>query len=135
MLYNDCYIPVTCEELITGELEPVEAYLDGKVDGYSGMMTGRVHTNYHLDYVKLTIINEKGEEVLDHPQFTTAQKSADYGGNYFTGRMYTDWMDMSDFANILSITELSAGNYTYKVTACPATFDQIVVHEGSFSIG
>ena len=135
MLYNDCYIPVTCEELLTGELEPVEAYLEGACDGYSGMFTGRVHTNYHLDYVKLTIINEKGEEVLDHPQFTTAQKSADYGGNYFTGRMYTDWMDMSDFAAIMSRTQLPKGKYTYKVTACPATFDQIVVHEGSFTIG
>ena len=30
-----------------------------------------------MSYVK----NDKGEEVLDHPQFTTAQKSADYGGN------------------------------------------------------
>ena len=135
LLYNDCYVPVTCEELLTGEMEPVEAYLEGKVDGYSGMFTGRVHTNYHLDYVKLTIVNEKGEEVLDHPQFTTVQKTADYGGLYFTGRMYTDWMDLSDFANIMSRTELAPGKYTYKITACPATFDQIVVHESEFTIG
>ena len=26
-------------------------------------------------------------------------------------------------------------SYTYKITACPATFDQIVVHEGQFTYG
>lgn len=134
-MYNDCYVPVTCEELLTGELEPVEAYLEGKVDGYSGMFTGRVHTNYHLDYVKLTIINENGEEVLDHSMFTSTQKTQDYGGNYWTARIYTDWYDMAEFANIMTRTELAPGKYTYKITACPATFDQIVVHESNFTIG
>ena len=134
-MYSDCYVPVTCEELLTGELEPVEAYLDGAVDGHSGMFTGRVHTNYHLDYVKLTIIDENGKEVLDHPMFTSTQKTQDYGGNYWTARIYTDWFDMAEFANIMTRTELANGKYTYKITACPATFDQIVVHEGSFTIG
>ena len=68
-------------------------------------------------------------------QFTTVQKTADYGGLYFTGRMYTDWMDLSDFAAVMSHTELAPGKYTYKITACPATFDQIVVYESELAIG
>jgi len=135
-LYSTCYVPVTTIELLTGKQDPVEATLEGKVDGYSGMFTGRVHTNYHLDYVKLTITNSKGEEVLDHPMFTSCQRTSEYGGNYFTARMYTDWFDMAEFANIMTITPLEKGeSYSYKITACPATFDQIVVHEGQFTYG
>ena len=45
---------------------------------------------------------------------------------YWTGHAY----------NLFPICgRLTEGKYTYKVTACPATFDQIVVHEGSFTIG
>jgi len=86
--------------------------------------------------VKLTIVNSKGEEVLDHPYFTTAQKSSDYGGNYFTARMYTDWMDMGSFAGIMGMVQPEKGEtYTYKVTAGLATLDQIVVHESEFTYG
>jgi len=135
-LYNDCYVPVSTIELQTGKQDPVEATLEGAVEGYSGMFTGRVKTNYHLDYAKLTVVDSQGNTVLDHPIFTTTQKSGDYGGNYFTARMYTDWMDMGSFAGIMGMVQLEKGEtYTYKVTAGLATLDQIVVHESEFTYG
>ena len=135
-LYGDCYVPVTCEELLTGELEPVEAKLLDGCNGYAGMFTGMVKANYQLDYVTLTITDDQGNEVLDHPIFTTAQKSNDYGGNYYTGRSYTDSMDLADFAVVLTKVKLEEGrSYDYTITASLATFDSIVVGEGSFNYG
>lgn len=135
-LYGDCYVPITCEELLTGELEPAEAKLEGACGGYGGMITGMVQANYQLDYVTLTITDPEGNEVLAHPIFPTAQKSNDYGSNYFTARSLTTSMDMADFAAILTQTKLEAGtDYNYTVTASLATYDNIVVHEGNFTYG
>ena len=135
-LYGTCYVPITTIELQTGKQDPVEATLEGAVDGYAGMFSGIVRTNYHLDYVTLTILDSEGNEVLDHPMFATVQKRNDYGDNSFTARNYTDWYDISEFTKILSQTKLEKGeSYTYTVTANLATFDNIVVHEGSFTYG
>lgn len=135
-LYGDCYVPVTCEELLTGEMETPEAQLLDGCNGYAGMFTGMVKANYQLDYVTLTITDDQGNEVLDHPVFCTAQKTNDYGGNYFTSRVYTDSMDLADFAAVLTKVKLEEGrSYSYTITANLATFDNIVVGEGSFDYG
>ena len=135
-LYLDAYIPVTCEELLTGEMEPVEASLEDGCNGYGGMITGTVKANYQLDYVTLTIVDSKGNTVLDHPVFSTTQKSSDYGGNFFDSRFYKNSMDLADFAAILSRTSFQSGeSYNYTVTANLSTFDNIVVHEGNFTYG
>jgi len=135
-LYGNSYVPVTCEELLTGEVEPAEAQLLDSCDGYAGMFTGMVKANYHLDYVKLTVTDEQGNTVLDHPIFPTSQKANDYGNSYFTGRSYTDSMYMADFAAVMTTVKFQEGKtYQYTITASLATFDQIQVHEGSFHFG
>ena len=135
-LYGDCYVPLTCEELLSGEMEPAEAKLEDSCGGYSGMFTGTVRTNYHLDSVTLKITDSKGEEVLSHPIFVTSQKNNDYGGAYFTARSYTDWFDLADFAVVLSHVPFTSGeSYNYTLTADLATFEHIQVHEGNFAYG
>lgn len=49
-LYYDWYIPISCEELLSGEMEPAEVTLEGGCDGFAGMYTGNIHTNYHLKW-------------------------------------------------------------------------------------
>ena len=135
-LYGTCYVPFTCEELITGEMEPAEATLEGGCDGYPGMFTGTVKANYQLDFVTLTIVDSDGNTVLDHPIFPTVQKRGDYGNNNFTGRAFTSTYDLSDFATVLTRTPLEHGkSYSYTVTASLSTYDDFVVHEGEFSYG
>ena len=117
-------------------MEPATCEFTGGAEGKMGMITGTVKTNYQLDYVTLTVTDSQGKEVLDHPVFVTAQKTNDYGGNYYTSRAYTDSMAMADFAAILSRTQFEQGQtYSYTVTASLATFDNVVVHEGSFQYG
>ena len=112
-----------------------EATLEGSCEGFGGMFTGTVRSNYQLDCVKLTILDEAGNTVLDHPVFTTVGKTA-VQGNYYVNRTYVDWLNMADFAVVLATYPLeTGGSYSYTVTACLSTFDQIVVHEGSFTYG
>ena len=135
-LYHNWYIPVTCEELLTGEMEPAEATLEGACGGYAGMLTGTVKSNYYLDCVTLKIEDSQGQVILDHPLFTTSIKEADYGNNYFAGRCYTDRLSMADFAAVLSRVSFEKGEtYSYTVTANLGTYDDIQVHESTFTFG
>lgn len=135
-LYADGAVPVTCEELLTGELEPVEAVLEGKEEGYAGMISGVVETNYHLDSVTLKITDSKGAVVLEQPMFVDVHKNADFGAAYYRGRNLNTTFEMATFAQLLSTVTFTSGeSYSYTVTADLATFDHIVVNEGSFAYG
>ena len=135
-LYHNWYIPVTCEELLTGEMETPEATIEGGCGGYAGMLTGMVKANYFLDCVTLKITDSQGQVVLDHPLFTTSVKESDYGNNYFTARCYTDSLSMTDFAVVLSRLTFEKGEtYFYTVTANLGTMDDILVNESSFTFG
>ena len=135
-LYYDWAVPYTCEELLTGELEPVEVTLEGKMDGYAGMFTGIVHANYHLDAVTLKITDSQGNVVLDHPMWVDVQKSQEYGNEYYTGRVLNEKYDLANMAMIISNAKLQPGEtYHYTLTAKLATHDNIVVNESSFTYG
>lgn len=135
-LYADGAVPVTCKELLTGELDPVEAVLEGKEEGYAGMITGVVETNYHLDSVTLKLTDSQGTLVLEQPMFVDVHKNADFGAAYYRGRNFNTTFELASFAQVLANTRLTKGErYSYTVTADLATFDHIVVNEGSFVYG
>lgn len=135
-IYFDTAIPLTCEELLTGEMEPAEAKLENACEGYAGLISGVVKSNYNLDCVTLKIQDSKGKTFLEHPMWVTVQRTEDFGGNLFNVRDYTDNFDMSNFAVVLTDAKFQPNEtYTYTVTAGLSTFDNIVVHEGSFTLG
>lgn len=135
-LYADGAVPVTCKELLTGEQDPVEVVLEGKEEGYAGMISGVVESNYHLDGVTLKILDEQGNTVLDRIMFVDIQKNADFGAIYYRGRNFNTTFEMATFAQLLSTVTLETGKtYSYTVTANLATHDSIVVNEGSFNYG
>lgn len=135
-LYYDTAIPVTIEELMTGEMEPATCELLNGQDGYAGMFNGTVKANYYLENVDLSIRNSKGEEVFFHTIWTTSGTSADAGHNDGLLRNYKDDMDMAKFAVPLSKFQFEKGEtYTYNVTAHLHTYDDFMVKEGSFTFG
>jgi hypothetical protein len=122
------YIPITCEELITGEMEPVECTLSDSVDGKMGMMTGNIKANYFLDSVDLEIKDSTGKTVFFHTMWTTVDKRHDIGENDGLLRNYKDYFDLVAFATPLSKTQFEMGQtYTYTLTAHLHTYESFLV--------
>ncbi len=135
-LYFDTAIPVTCEELVTGEMEPSTCEMQGAVEGYAGMYNGTVKANYFLDSVDLEVKNSKGETVFFHTLWTTADKRSELGENDGGLRNYKDDFDMVGFGMALSKFQFEIGEtYSYTVTAHLHTYEDYVVHESSFTYG
>ena len=129
-------IPVTCIELMTGEMETPECTILNGADGYMGMLTGTVKANYFLDFVDMVIKDSKGQTVMDHRMFTTVDKRADIGNADGIIRNYNDNFDLIAFATPLSKIQLEPGEtYTYTITGNLGTYDSFVVKEDSFVYG
>jgi len=130
------YIPVTCEELLTGEMEPVECTISQDADGKAGLTTGYIKANYYLDAVTLKITDSQGNVVFNHKMYTTAARRAETGDNDQIMRNYRDDYDMAYFATPLQKLQLEKGEtYSYSITARLGTYDEIVVKEDSFVNG
>ena len=130
------YIPVTCEELLTGEMEPVECTISMDAPGEAGLTTGYIKANYYLDAVTLKITDSQGNVVFNHKMYTTAARRAETGDNDQIMRNYRDDYDMAYFATPLQKLQLEKGEtYSYSITARLGTYDEIVVKEDSFVNG
>jgi len=135
-LYFDWAIPVTCEELVTGEMEPATCEMLGAVEGYAGMYNGTVKANYFLDSVDLEVKDSRGETVFLHTMWTTADKRNELGENDGGLRNYKDSYDMVGFGSALSKFQFEPGEtYTYQITGHLHTYEDFVVHESSFTYG
>ena len=135
-LANQYYIPVTCEELLTGEMEPVECTLTEDADGILGLTTGYIKANYYLDSVTLKITDSKGNVVMDHKMFTTAARRAETGDNDQIMRNYKEDYDMAYFGTPLQAVTFAKGEtYSYTITARLGTYDEFVLKEDSFKFG
>lgn len=136
-LYYDTAIPVTIEELLTGEMESVECKLVDGCDGFAGMFTGTVEANYCIVSVNIYLTNSKGEVLLDKPMFATAtSKYTEFGSNDVTSRSLTLDYDMGYFASCLRDVQFEQGEtYNYTFTVNLTTGDSVQIKDGSFVYG
>lgn len=135
-IYELNAIPVTCEELVTGEMEPAECKLLNGTTGYSGMFTGMVEANYFLDCVTLTITDSQGNVVLDHPMYTTVEMGSDFSSFHHLARSLNMNYDMAGFALALQNVTLKTGEkYSYTVTASLGTGDSFLLLTDGFTLG
>ena len=135
-LYRRGALPVTCEELLTGEMEPAECYMERETNGFQGMYDGKVKANYFLDSVDLEIKDAKGNVVFSHKMWTTTDKRHDIGENDGGLRNYKDNFDLVGFATPLSRVEFTLGQtYTYTITGNLHTYESFVVKTDSFTYG
>lgn len=132
MRFEHC-VPVTIEELLTGEMEPSEATLEGGVEGKAGLTTGTVKANYFLDSVTMVITDENGEEVFNHRMFSAVAKHEDHTNNSVFIRKVTYEYDLANFALPLRYIQFQEdGTYHCTVTANLATGDSFVVKDYTF---
>jgi len=133
-LMFDGAVPVTCEELVTGEMEPQTAEMIGGLEGKLGLTTGTVKTNYNLDYVDLVICDATGKEVFNHRMWPTLGRSGD--SSDAMRRFYEDEFDMGRFAAPLAEAYFENGQtYSYKITATNTPGTTFTVKEGTFTQG
>ncbi len=135
LLYHEA-LPITCEELLTGEMEPVELTVENTVDGRMGMVTGIVKTNYYLNSVTLTVTDSKGNVTAEKVMFPSAGRYYDAASNDTLIRNFVNSFDLASFSTALQGTQYQMGEtYDYTITASLATGDQLPVKEGSFTHG
>ena len=130
------YCPITIEELQTGEMEPVEAKMDGGVEGKAGLTLGTIKTNYNISYVTMIIKDSQGNEVFKRYMTPNAYYYSDMGGYTMGIRNIALEFPMNKFAAPLQDAEFAIGeSYTYSVSVKLTPGDEIVVHEGNFTHG
>jgi len=133
-LIYDNALPVTCEELVTGEMEPATCELLDAKTGIEALTSGTVKTNYCLDYVEMVITDSSGKEVFNHLMFVDVGKKNDSSMN--KTRYYIDSFDLGRFAAPLAEVFFTPGQtYSYTVKATNVPGDTFTVQEGSFTYG
>ncbi len=133
-LIYDGALPITCEELVTGEMEEPTYEFTGAQSGRVGMTTGTVTTNYHIESVTLVVTDSKGNEVFNHVMFPNVGKTNDSSDNH--SRAYINTYDMGRFATPLSEVFFELGEtYSYSISVHITPGQDFVVHESSFTYG
>ena len=135
-IFGGGYLPITCEELVSGEMEPVEVKLEGDAEGKSGMFTGTVTANYNLESGILVITDSQGNEVLNHTVFAAVNRFADCN-SYDNGiRGFNEKFDMARFTAVLKDVQFERGeSYNYSISVYLTPGDTIQVKTGSFVQG
>lgn len=134
-LRGDGYMPVTIEELLTGEMEPGECTIIDGADGKQGLTVGMVKGNYFLDSVTLHITDSQGDTVLEKIIFPKAGKY-NRGNVRFTSLSYIDYYDLSQNMTYLQDVMFTPGEtYTYTISAHLACDEDFLLKTDSFIQG
>ena len=130
------YLPITCEELLTGEMEPVEVKVVGGTEGRGGMTVGMVEANYNIDTVTLIIQDSQGNVAFKHTLNPNAGYRSDWNATDMGIRNVALNFDLARFATPLVNANLVRGeSYSYSVNVLLSTGDVIAAVEGTFTNG
>ena len=134
-LRGDGYMPVTIEELLTGEMEPAECTIVDGADGKLGLAMGTIKGNYFLETVTLVITDSKGNEVLN--KFISPKAGKYNRGNVrFTSLSLIEYYDLSQNKIYLQDVMFVPGEtYTYTISAHLACDEDFVLKTDSFIQG
>ena len=133
-LIYDGALPITCIELVTGEMDEPTYEYTGAQPGRVGLTTGTVKTNFHIEQVQMVITDSKGDEVFNHVMFPSVGCANDSSDLH--SRSYIDTYDMGRFATPLSQVFFELGEtYHYSISVSITPGDTFTVHESSFTYG
>lgn len=132
-LAENYYIPFTIPELVEGtQLQP-EATLEGGTEGWIGMTTGVVKSNYFLDSVEMVLTEEDGTVLYADKMFVSVDKKADTGSDENVVKVLFKEFDLAHFATALRGIQISTDkSYHCVITAHLNTGDSIVVKDYTF---
>ena len=137
-LWQGTYVPCTIKPFVTGEFEEKEVTIEDDLDGYLGLTTGMVRSNYFLDGVTMVITDSQGNEVFNHTMFSTASR-------YFDDQERDpDWeikpnmheFDLAHFATPLSEMMFTLGEtYNVTLTAILPAEERVHIKDLTFTYG
>ena len=135
-LYETYYVPFTCEEFLTGEMETPEAWIEGNIGGRAGLTTGMVRSNYFVDSVSMVITDASGNEVFNKRMFTTTDRQKNAWDPDDLIRNLPFEFDMGMFGAPLMTQSFTMGQtYHVEVTAYLGTGDVFQVNSYDFTQG
>ena len=130
------YLPITVQELVTGEMAPVDCKLVDGTEGKNGMVLGTVESNYNIETVTLQVKDSEGNVAFEHTLNPNAQYRSDLGSTDMGIRNIATTFNLAKFATPLAYANFTRGeSYTYSISALLSPGDNIVVHEGNFTNG
>lgn len=132
-LLEKCYLPFTIREMLEGEDDVPEAHLEGGMEGFYGLMTGVVKSNFYLNNVTMVITDADGNEVFNKKMFSRVDKLMVYDGLGMRTRQLVMEYDLAGFTESVMQLQLDP-QQTYRcvITAGLHTGDRIVVKDYTF---
>ena len=132
-LAESYYVPFTIPELVEGtQVNPVVTLEDG-TEGWIGMTTGVVVSDYFLDSVEMVLTEEDGTVVYADKMFVSVDKMSDTGSDENVVKVLVKEFDLAHFATALRGILIDAEeSYHCVITAHLNTGDSIVVKDYTF---
>lgn len=105
----------------------------GGTEGWIGMTTGVVVSNYFLDSVEMVLTEEDGTVLYADKMFVSVDKKADTGSDENIVKVLFKEFDLAHFATALRGIQISTDkSYHCVITAHLNTGDSIVVKDYTF---
>ena len=135
-LFTGTYLPVTVPEFMGATVDVPTCTLEGGLeeDNRFALTTGIVKANYSLDYVTMTITDDKGNVVFDHWMFPSVTKRLDNNSNDYQIRCLVMEYDLAGFATPLQSFAMERGKtYHAVITGNLTTGDSFTVKDFTFT--
>lgn len=131
-MFANYYCPLSCQELIDGEVPECWVKIDNDSTGKAYLTTGVVETNYRLISTTIRIYDEADSVVWEKTLFTAVDMFANSSTDFAT-RTTVRSFDIAAFAAYIDEAELESGKtYTYELSAIPGTGEEWVLKTFDF---
>ena len=134
-LFTGTYLPVTTPEFMGATVDVPACTLEEGLQENNrfALTTGIVKANYSLDYVTMTITDDKGNVVFDHWMFPSVTKRLDNNSNDYQIRCLIMEYDLAGFATPLQSLAMETGKtYHATITGNLTTGDSFTVKDFDF---
>lgn len=137
-LFNECYIPMTCKELLDDEIAVektvITESLDPKeLDSVEDVTTGSVSANYYVSRIEMVITNKDTGVKSTYIRYMDEKNLQGFDYSVFAYDYYLSYKHVSVYEDVFDANSLVSGNYNCKVTLDVANGTTEVVRDFDFT--
>jgi len=111
LLFDTAYIPLTCEELLSGKSEEAEIRVVNPPTGDNFIekgFKGVLMSNYRMYHLSMQILDSNGKAVQEHSEFPIITENL---------KMVGKSKNLKDYGEYFDLASLESGKYTFVITA------------------